>query len=106
MADKTGTETVAGVERAGVGTGNQAQTQAEAVAEEQKRREEMSQAELDEAETRDRLAADLEPEDRESGDIPNLGSPDEEGREDTNLDDAAVGPNESFGTGPDERTAP
>ena len=99
-------EGVAGKEAAGVGTGDPAQTVEEAVAEEKKRREEMSEVELEEAETRDRLAAALEPEDREGGDVPNVGSPDEEGREDSNLEDAVVGANEKFGTGPNERTKP
>lgn len=111
MADeKTGgvpAEGVAGEEAGGIGTGNKAQTTSEAVKEEKARREEMSEAELEEAKTRDRLAKALEADtDRKVSSVPNVGSPDVEGREDSNLADAAVGPNEKFGTGPDERTHP
>ena len=104
--DTVDTSGIAGTEAAGVGTGDEAQTAEEASAAEEARREEMSDAELAEAETRDRVAEGLEPDDRESGSVPNVGSPDEEGREDGNLTDAVVGPNESFGTAEDERTAP
>lgn len=97
------TEGVAGEEAAGVGTGEGPQSPEEASATEEARREEMSGAEKAEAEARDRVAAGLEPDDRDSGSVPNVGSPDEAGRENAN-DETEAG--QSFGTGPDERTQP
>lgn len=98
----TNREGVAGEELAGIGVGGPPQSTSEAEEAEANRRAEMSEVELEEAAMRDRAAEDLAPKGRAKA---NLGSPDEEGREDSNTDRVAK-QGQTFGTGPDERTAP
>ena len=98
-------EGVAGEEAAGIGRDSRdPQSTEEAVAAEEERREGFSQSELAEAEARDRMVATAEGE--ESAAVPNVGSPDEEGREDVNAEDTVAAPGERFGTAETERTEP